>query len=151
MPLSLEVIDVEAYKMAFSSTYFSKLFPISQKHIDIWRRMQSRMVEALPRQLIFPSPLHNLSLTVKSSTGSVASRRNKRFVSGGLVCSANDMEANNNGFEINKNSNDNSMQESPTTIIGKKKCRESVYKHEDKEFCAADKCLRPYSKFSLFN
>lgn len=140
MSLSLEVIDVEVYKMAFSSSFFSKLFPIDQKHIDIWRRMQSRMVEALPRQLIFSS-LNVLTIVPKNSNGSIASRRNKRSNGASSADVTNNTETNNNEFEV-----DTILDQECFTSIGpKRRCREIVYKHEDKEFCAADKCLRPYS------
>lgn len=128
--------------MAFSSPFFFKIFPINQKDIEIWNRMQSRLIESLPRQTIF-SPFDFLTLTSKNSNGSMVSRRNKRSYEKSLN---NYSESNINELEINKNSQiNNNAQENFTTNILKKKNRESVYRHEDREFCAADKCLRPYS------
>ena len=51
--LSLEIIDMEAYNIAFNSAYF-KLFPIPESQVQLWRTLQSQMVDATLQKVIFP-------------------------------------------------------------------------------------------------
>lgn len=52
MALSLEIMNMEVYEMVFNSEYFT-IFPIPEKQIQLWRQLQSRMVDATPLTIIF--------------------------------------------------------------------------------------------------
>lgn len=70
--LSLEIIDMEAYNIAFSSAYF-QIFPIPESQVEIWRRLQSQMVDSALQKVIFPG-LGGMTLS--------PNRRYKRHSSG---------------------------------------------------------------------
>ncbi|KAI1725045.1 lysine-specific demethylase rbr-2 [Ditylenchus destructor] len=118
--LSVEVMDTEAYQMAFA-VYF-KLFPLPEQQIERWRQIQARMVEAKSSPIIFPPPSpSNGSVNV----GSHRRSNGKRSSSSALLTPRNEQKLDSHGS------------------AGKKRCKD-VY-HADQEYCAADKCLRPYS------
>uniref|UniRef100_A0A915E9Z1 [histone H3]-trimethyl-L-lysine(4) demethylase n=1 Tax=Ditylenchus dipsaci TaxID=166011 RepID=A0A915E9Z1_9BILA len=133
MALSLEIMDVEAYQMAFSSAYF-QLFPIGEVQVEVWRQIQAKMVAASPRSIIFP----HTTLITGQLTGGAGGRRNsaKRQSNSGSAKYAD---------QKHETSATSSTNGTPTG--SKKRCKE-VY-HADKEICAADKCLRPYRKLRV--
>jgi hypothetical protein len=115
LALSLEAIDTEAYEMAFGSSYM-QIFPFNETEKTTWSKIRNRVVASVPRHVIFAA-----SLTRQRSSSNLSSnRRNKR--SSGTTAIANGSQAK------------------------QRRSEKAIVEEEDAdEYCAADKCLKPYS------
>lgn len=172
MSLSLELIDVDVYRTTFSSPYFKMYFAADETQLRVWNRVRSRMVVAKPLPLIFPISYAASSSGANNGSGdSVANgsgsrRSNKRRSSAACLINSTNCNSTASGSTTTSGINSGSVGEMKLENVAeagsesaadkngdgggsgvKKRCKEvALTLHSDKEFCAADKCLRPYSE-----